>query len=304
MLPVEEVRERAVITDILQEDFFVHTVIPRERTIDCGLPLKEIGYLDAVRVRKELVYDDMLEITVRLASAEPFAVDYLDGKRYETPFPHVLIKKPGVHHAYAMELPRKAFFLQYHPESVAVLEQRGMSFEPLIWQISLTDSLMAILEKLLKISALIHQPMMREKADMLAWAFLLELLEFRRSDICNDERFRKFQEIASSLQIHYLKSPDIARLAHQHGLSERSFYRYWNTYYNESPVAFINRLKLEYARNNLVYSNMTIAEIAAKLGFSPIYFDRFFKRRTGKTPCCYRREMGGQIFSAGTRTAL
>lgn len=286
-----------MITDILQENFFVHTVIPRERSIDCGLPLKEIGYLDAVQVRKELIYDEMLEITVRLASAEPFAVDYLDGKRYETPFPHVLIKKPGVHHVYATREPRKAFFIQYYPESAAELEARGMSFDPLIWQISLTESLTAILEKLLKVTALIHLPMMREKADMLAWAFLLELLEFRQHDICSDERFRKFQEIASYLQIHYLKSPDIVRLAHLHGLSERSFYRYWNKYYNESPVAFLNRLKLEYAKNNLIYTDMTISEIASKLGYSTIYFDRFFKRWTGQTPCSYRREISRQLFA-------
>lgn len=287
-----------MIADILQEDFSVHARLPRERSLDCGLALKAIGYLDAVRVRKDLVYDGTLEITVRLASAEPFAVDILDGRRYETPFPHVLIKKPGVHHVYAAELPRKAFFLQFHPGSDAVLEQRGMSFDPLIWQISLTEPLMEILEKLLKLSALLHQPMMREKADTLAWAFLLELLEFRRNDIRRGERFRKFQEIVSSLQLHYLTSPDIARLTHLHGLSERSFYRCWNSYSSESPTAFINRLKLEYARNNLIYTDMTVSEIAAKLGYSTIYFDRFFKRQTGMTPGRYRKEFGGKIFAA------
>ena len=64
--------------EILLEDFFVHTIIPPDRTIDTGLALKEIGYLDAVRVRKELTYSDMLEITIRLASQEGVAVDYLD----------------------------------------------------------------------------------------------------------------------------------------------------------------------------------------------------------------------------------
>lgn len=33
--------------EILLEDFFVHTIIPPDRTIDTGLALKEIGYLDA-----------------------------------------------------------------------------------------------------------------------------------------------------------------------------------------------------------------------------------------------------------------
>ena len=79
--------------------------------------------------------------------------------------------------------------------------------------------------------------------------------------------------------------------------AERSFYRYWNKYYNESPVAFLNRLKLEYAKNNLIYTDMTISEIASKLGYSTIYFDRFFKRWTGQTPCSYRREISRQLFA-------
>lgn len=81
--------------EILLEDFFVHTIIPPDRTIDTGLALKEIGYLDAVRVRKELTYSDMLEITIRLASQEGVAVDYLDGVRYGNAFSARAHQKAG-----------------------------------------------------------------------------------------------------------------------------------------------------------------------------------------------------------------
>lgn len=275
--------------EILLEDFFVHTIIPPDRTIDTGLALKEIGYLDAVRVRKELTYSDMLEITIRLASQEGVAVDYLDGVRYETPFPHVLIKKPGVHHAYAAELSRKAFFLQYRPESVAVMEKAGVCFEPLIWRISLTETLSELINRLLQISALLHLPLIREKADALGWELFLELLEFRSQKVCDDDMFRKLQKIASYLQVHFLESPNIRKLAQTYGLSERSFCRHWKNYYPQSPAAMIGRLKLEYAKNCLTYTDMPVSAIAAKLNCSTIYFNRMFKRETEKTPLHYRR---------------
>ena len=96
---------------IFQEDFFVHTVLPPNRSLHMGVPVKEIGYLDSVKVTKDVTYDKFLEITIRLSSqGEEKAVDVLNGKRFETPFPHVLIKKPGVHHFYTTQFPRKPSF--------------------------------------------------------------------------------------------------------------------------------------------------------------------------------------------------
>lgn len=54
------------------------------------------------------------------------------------------------------------------------------------------------------------------------------------------------------------------------------------------------RLTLE-AKRNLVYTAMTVSEIADSLGFSePAYFSRFFKRETGCTPKGFRLQRRGQ----------
>ena len=51
-----------------------------------------------------------------------------------------------------------------------------------------------------------------------------------------------------------------------------------------------DRLAIE-AKRDLVYSSMTISEIAAVLGFNdPAYFSRFFGRATGQSPSAYRQE--------------
>jgi len=58
-----------------------------------------------------------------------------------------------------------------------------------------------------------------------------------------------------------------------------------------SPQALIHaRLMLE-ARRNIIYTNMSIAEVSDVLGFKdPAYFSRFFKKYEGETPGAYRRK--------------
>ncbi|HVO47205.1 MAG TPA: helix-turn-helix domain-containing protein [Steroidobacteraceae bacterium] len=60
----------------------------------------------------------------------------------------------------------------------------------------------------------------------------------------------------------------------------------------KSPVRIVeDRLLLE-ARRNLLYTNMTVAQIAWHLGFAdPAYFSRWFSRHAQESPAAYRRRM-------------
>lgn len=283
-----------MLSDIFLENFYVHTVFPPERQIQSAFPLKEIGFLEAM-VHKELIYNNMLEFTLRLSSEEPYAVDILDGVRYETPFPHILIKKPGLSHSYQTESPRKAFFLQYQPEIAVKMEEANFPFTPLIWQFSLTDAIADKIDRLLKLIPLLHLPLMKEKADSLAWSLLLDLLEYRSGVTRNDEVFSRLQRTSFYLLTHYLEAPSVPALARMNGFSERNFLRYWKKYYNETPLQMIRRLKLDHAKNCLLRTGMTIGEIAEMLHFNPIYFERFFRQETGCTPLQYRKIGRSQI---------
>lgn len=274
---------------IFQEDFFVHSVLHPNRSLHMGVPVKEIGYLDSVKVTKDITYDKFLEITIRLSShGEEKAVDVLNGKRFETPFPHVLIKKPGVHHFYSTLFPRKAFFFQYSIESFQRLQEIGVCFDPLVWQITLTDSLQYYIQKLTNLTSLFSLPLMREKADAFCWLLLLELLESRNKNNVYSDLYKKIQDIAVYIQAHCLEISSISELARAHGFSERSFLRHWMTFFSETPLQMIIRYKLEYACSCLRYTDMTISSIAEALQFSAIYFDRLFYKKIGMTPRQYR----------------
>lgn len=277
---------------IFLENFYVHALVPPERSVNMGFPLKEIGYLDSVKVSKDLVYSDFLEFTLRLSSQDEFSTDILDGREYRTPFPHVIIKKPGVHHAYTTESPRSAFFLQYHPDIYPKLEQAGFCFEPLIRPVVLTDSLLEKIHQMLDLAPLLHLPMFCEKADILAWSLLLELFAEPVRRQVEDKTFQKIQEAAIYLQNHCLEITRISDLAKRFGFSERSLLRHWKGYYGCTPVQTLLKYRLEYACSCLRYTDMPISSIASALQCSPIYFDRFFHRSTGMTPLKYRKMHG------------
>ncbi|SDI33560.1 AraC family transcriptional regulator, transcriptional activator of pobA [Pseudomonas flavescens] len=71
--------------------------------------------------------------------------------------------------------------------------------------------------------------------------------------------------------------------AHLNGMTRR--------YAGQSAQALIHQRQLLEAKRLLVYSSMTLGQIADALQFSePAYFSRFFKRLTGLTPSAFRRQ--------------
>ncbi|MFV0401672.1 MAG: helix-turn-helix domain-containing protein [Oscillospiraceae bacterium] len=57
----------------------------------------------------------------------------------------------------------------------------------------------------------------------------------------------------------------------------------------ETPVRYINRLRMDQAREKLVASSHSVGEVAAELGMDPVYFARLFRKHTGMSPSEYRR---------------
>ncbi len=68
-----------------------------------------------------------------------------------------------------------------------------------------------------------------------------------------------------------------------------------------SPTAYLNKLKLEHAKNFLFFTNLSVTEIACRVGFSdPLYFSRFFKKHVGVSPREFRALINsGEIATQG-----
>ncbi len=69
------------------------------------------------------------------------------------------------------------------------------------------------------------------------------------------------------------------------------FYREFKSYTGQSPTKFRNQIRIHAAKSYMNNTDMTIREIAERVGFSDeFYFSRIFKKMTGSSPSRFKQE--------------
>jgi AraC family transcriptional regulator len=85
----------------------------------------------------------------------------------------------------------------------------------------------------------------------------------------------------------------IAELAARAGLSEGHFHRAFRATTGQTPLAYIQRRRVDAAMQMLAREKASIVDVAWRVGFvSPTHFARVFRAATGKNPSDYRRDFG------------
>ncbi len=84
----------------------------------------------------------------------------------------------------------------------------------------------------------------------------------------------------------------VATLAGAVGVSRSGFAARFSDLVGETPMSYLRQWRFEVARNWLRETDQTLAGIAEQLGYeSEASFSRAFKKSTGQTPGCVRREV-------------
>ena len=93
------------------------------------------------------------------------------------------------------------------------------------------------------------------------------------------------------IERHYNRDFSTDKLAELCFLSTSRFYFLFKKYTALTPIEYKNKIAVQRAAQDLLYAKQTsIAEIAERHGFkSVIYFERVFKKATGKAPSHYRK---------------
>ncbi|VGO17720.1 HTH-type transcriptional activator Btr [Pontiella desulfatans] len=116
------------------------------------------------------------------------------------------------------------------------------------------------------------------------------LLGSRHNDSPLDARHVKAIENAMRhIQMHSNEQLNIETLARQHGLSPTHFRRLFREHYRQSPRDAHLAAKMRRAGDELIYSDLSISEIADRLGFTNVHnFSRAFRKAIGQPPTAYR----------------
>ncbi|MEM6377349.1 MAG: AraC family transcriptional regulator, partial [Bacteroidota bacterium] len=91
------------------------------------------------------------------------------------------------------------------------------------------------------------------------------------------------------INLHQYHNLSLEKLAALCGLSVSSFKRKFREIYLDSPGQYLNRKKIEKAKELLQVGNLSVSEISFEVGFNdPHYFTRIFKKKEGIPPSTYR----------------
>jgi len=111
----------------------------------------------------------------------------------------------------------------------------------------------------------------------------------RRRELSGETQ-RLVRQAMAYLHEHYADPISREDLARHVGLSDDYLTSCFHKELGMTPVAYLNRYRVQQAKQLLTYTHKSITEIALDVGFSSSsYFSRIFRRETGMTPEAYRR---------------
>jgi transcriptional regulator GlxA family with amidase domain len=98
------------------------------------------------------------------------------------------------------------------------------------------------------------------------------------------------------------QSISIHALARNFGMSQRTLSRRFKEATNMSPMDYLQQQRYEAARELLQTSNLSIKEIAYRVGYLDVsYFGKLFKQHANLSPRDYRSTVRARLFSSNRR---
>ena len=111
--------------------------------------------------------------------------------------------------------------------------------------------------------------------------------DFHNNNICIDSRVHEIDRYINSHLSEMITTSDIASNMH---LSTKQINRILQNEFDTTGTDYIAGVKCYHAKQLLAFSDISISEIAAEIGYSDVFsFSKFFKRVEGMSPALFRK---------------
>jgi len=98
----------------------------------------------------------------------------------------------------------------------------------------------------------------------------------------------RLSEILQYIEQHLSENLTVEQIAKAFNYSPKYFFRLFKSSLNASPHQYINRIKMEKAKQLMISTDKSLSEIAEEVGMERAHFSRLFKQVTGASPSEYR----------------
>ena len=125
----------------------------------------------------------------------------------------------------------------------------------------------------------------------LVWSMLEPVVRHDEAHIVRHaERLARYRPLLDAFSKDPQRDFAVGDMARVMGMGKVSFIKHFTAENGEPPATFFRRLRAAAAARELLTTDDTVREIAARFNFSDeFYFSRFMKRMTGLSPRAYRR---------------
>ena len=97
---------------------------------------------------------------------------------------------------------------------------------------------------------------------------------------------KAYEYIFENYKSHNFNYDDLCKAS---GFASSYFHELFATIYHMSPVKFVTKMKIDYAKELLITNRYSITEIADMCGFDNVYyFSTVFKKQVGSSPKNYK----------------
>ncbi|EDY85261.1 transcriptional regulator, AraC family protein [Verrucomicrobiia bacterium DG1235] len=126
----------------------------------------------------------------------------------------------------------------------------------------------------------------------------LELLLARLPEHMGEGEYKaqawlSFERCRNYLSENYLEQTSLAEVATACGVSAAYLSRLFARFSNETPKAYLDRMKMNYAAQKLLRGNLQVKQAAAEVGYADVFhFSRVFKKCFGVPPSTFAKRAG------------
>lgn len=197
---------------------------------------------------------------------------------------NAVIYTPETGYSYRHETDERMVYLWIHftgSEAEKLLSDRGLSTAE-VYSIRNSEQIEADFEAIHQLF-ITRPPYYLEEAAARLDMLLLHIARLNgRAENAQNERL---QNSLSFLNRHYAEKLQLETLASMEFLSPSRYSALFRSLTGRSPQQYLIDLRLKNARELLVSTDLSVAEIARSVGYEDaLYFSRLFKKHTGKAP--------------------
>lgn len=177
---------------------------------------------------------------------------------------------------------------------VPVLQQKGIEAVPIYHGKNENIEILKLLEETIR-QCTEENPFYEIRLRNILSEIWIYLFEFISKNI--NEQGKQYMETYDTrmkkmllyIMEQYTEKITVSNLATSANISERECFRLFQKQMGESPNIFMQKYRIQIARNLLITTDKSVAEIAAATGFDSIsYFSKIFKRYANRTPLEFR----------------